>query len=185
MSRPRGRAVAARLQHAPSSLRWRAASLVSRTLYPAMFGSFGSGTVLAKPRTLLGAEHIHIGRGCAIAADAWLAVEAGGGPIEIGDHVSLAPGVHLHAMDPISIGANCSFAESVYVGSADHNPSHHADIRGTGRIRIEDDCFIGIRAVILGGVTIGRGAVVGAHSVVTRNVPPGAVVSGAPAREHS
>lgn len=102
----------------------------------------------------------------------------------MGDDVSFAPGAHLHAMDPITIGARCSFAESVYVGSADHDPRNHSAIRASGPVVIGDDCFVGLRAVILGGVTIGAGAVIGAHAVVTKDVPPGAVVSGIPARKH-
>jgi acetyltransferase-like isoleucine patch superfamily enzyme len=141
--------------------------------------------VLDRPRIVHGAERIRIGRGCVIARDAWLACEDHGGPIDIGDQVSFAPGVHLHAMDPITIGARCSFAESVYVGSAEHEPRDHSSIRGSGPVIIGEDCFIGLRAVILGGVTIGAGAVVGAHAVVTKDVPQGAVVSGVPARLHA
>lgn len=47
---------------------------------------------------------------------------------------------------------------------------------------IEDDCFIGHGAIILMGVTVGRGSIVGAGSVVTSDVPPGSVVAGNPAR---
>lgn len=167
-----------------SGLSWRVSSLLSRRVYPTVFGAFGDRSVLDRPRTVRGAEHIRVGAGCVIARDAWLACESRGGPIEIGDGVSFAPGAHVHAMDPITIGARCSFAESVYVGSADHDPQDHASIRGTGPISIGEDCFIGLRAVILGGVTVGPGAVIGAHAVVTRDVPAGAVVSGVPAKQH-
>ena len=173
------------LFRAQSGARWRISSLMSRTVYPAVFGSFGADSVLDRPRIILGPDRIRIGRGCTIARDAWLACEDGGGPIDIGDEVSFAPGVHLHAMDSITIGARCTFAESVYVGSADHDPNHHSTIRGTGPVQIGDGCFIGVRAVILGGVTIGAGAVIGAHAVVTKDVPQGAVVSGVPARQHT
>lgn len=50
------------------------------------------------------------------------------------------------------------------------------------RIIIEDNVQIGMRAVIMPGVTIGHGAVVGANSVVTKNIPPFAIVAGQPAR---
>src|SRR5262249_19806331 len=49
-------------------------------------------------------------------------------------------------------------------------------------IVIEDNCFIGIRSILLPGVTIGRNSVVGAGSIVTRSVPPNSVVAGVPAR---
>ena len=51
-----------------------------------------------------------------------------------------------------------------------------------GAVTINDGCWIGIGAVILPGVEIGRNAVVGANAVVTRNVPDFAVVGGVPAR---
>ena len=47
---------------------------------------------------------------------------------------------------------------------------------------IEDDVWVGAQSVILKGVTIGRGAIIGAASVVTRDVPPYAIVAGVPAR---
>jgi len=50
-------------------------------------------------------------------------------------------------------------------------------------VRIEDDVFVGTQALILKGVTIGRGAVVGAGSVVTKDVPPFTIVGGNPAQE--
>ena len=49
-------------------------------------------------------------------------------------------------------------------------------------IVIEDDVFVGMEALILKGVTVGEGAVVGAGSVVTQDVPPRAVVAGNPAQ---
>jgi maltose O-acetyltransferase len=53
---------------------------------------------------------------------------------------------------------------------------------GTRPIVIEDDVWIGARVTILGGVNIGTGAVIGAGSVVTKNVPPYAIVAGNPAK---
>jgi len=52
----------------------------------------------------------------------------------------------------------------------------------TQKVIIEDDCFIGYHSIILMGVKIGKGSIVGAGAVVTRDVPPGCVVAGNPAR---
>ena len=73
-------------------------------------------------------------------------------------------------------------ADGVYIGSADHGRDDRSTSHGTGEVRIGDNVFLGQRSVILGGVTIGDGATVGAHAVVTRDVPPGAIVGGVPAR---
>ena len=51
-----------------------------------------------------------------------------------------------------------------------------------GKIVIEDNCFIGTKAIILPNVTIGKNSIVGAGSVVTKDVPPSSVVAGNPAR---
>lgn len=135
-----------------------------------------------RPFNLVGIDRIHIGDGCSLVDGTWLAVEAGGGPIRIGDEVSFAPGCHVHAHDPITIGDRVVFAEGVYVGSSDHDRVHRELAGPSGPVRIGNDVFIGLRAAVLGGVTIGDGATVGAHAVVTRDVAPGQTVVGIPAR---
>jgi acetyltransferase-like isoleucine patch superfamily enzyme len=80
----------------------------------------------------------------------------------------------------ITIGDNCMFGEQVVIRDDD---SHEID--GHPRrapITIGDNVWVGMRAIILKGVTIGDGAVVAAGSVVTKDVPPGALVGGVPAR---
>ncbi|HSE57354.1 MAG TPA: sugar O-acetyltransferase [Nitrospiraceae bacterium] len=86
-------------------------------------------------------------------------------PIEIGDHVQIGPAVQLY--------------------TAEH--PLEADLRRSGLeyarpIRIGNDAWIGGRAIILAGVTIGDGSVIGAGSVVVRDVPPACIVVGNPAR---
>lgn len=164
------------------SLGWRWAALLTRTVHARTLGTIGTGTVIMRPFNLVGGDHIHIGRDCSLVDGVWLAVEDGGGPLTIGDEVSFAPGCHVHAQDPVTIGHRCVLAEGVYIGSADHDRAHRAGVTASGPVSIGDDVFLGIRSVVLGGVTIGAGATVGAHSVVTKDVPAGAVVVGAPAR---
>lgn len=164
------------------SLAWRWASLVTRTAHTRAFGSIGAGTVIMRPFNLVGVDRVHIGRNCSLVDGVWLAIEPDGGPIRIGDDVSFAPGCHVHAHDPITIGDRVVFAEGVYVGSADHDRVSRSDAGPSGPVSIGNDVFVGIRAVILGGVTIGDGATVGAHAVVTRDVAPRTTVVGIPAR---
>jgi acetyltransferase-like isoleucine patch superfamily enzyme len=104
--------------------------------------------------------------------------------LHLGDHVSIAAFVHVRADGGIHVGDRVMVASHVAISTVTHD--HQARVMWntvvTKPIRIEDDVWIGAHAVILPGVTIGRGAVVGAGSVVTHDVPPFAVVTGVPAR---
>ena len=82
----------------------------------------------------------------------------------------------------IIIGENVSISQEVMILSADHDLDS-PDFEGRGRpVKIEDYVWIGSRAIVLPGVTIGKGAVVSAGAVVTKNVGPYSVVAGIPAR---
>lgn len=173
---------AGRLVELPPRLAWRRARLAN-ALYRRAFGAFGSGSVIVRPQILRGTERIFIGENCAFYSGAWLACEADGGPIEIGDDNYFGQRTHLHAGAPITIGSGCVFVDEVYVGTADHDRSVRSVSHPTSPVKIGDRVFLGQRAVVLGGVTIGDGATVGAHAVVTHDVPAGAVVAGVPARQ--
>ncbi len=173
--------VSQRLAQARPGLRWRSGQLVTGLLYRRAFGSVGAGTVIVRPHKLQGVERIHLGAGCSVFEGAWLATESGG-ELSIGDHTYLGHDVHLHALDPVSIGSDCVIADGVFVGSSDHDRDDRHGVHGTGPITIGDRVFLGQRCVVLGGVSIGDGATVGAHAVVTRDVAAGQTVVGIPAR---
>ena len=96
----------------------------------------------------------------------------------------------------LSIGNYCSIApEVMFILSADHYTDHistfpfkvkcmHAKREGLskGDISVGDDVWIGYRAIILSNVNIGKGAVIAAGAVVTKDVPPYAIVGGMPAK---
>lgn len=172
--------LARRVVESPPGLRWHLAR-VRGPLYRRAFGSFGPGTVVVRPRVLRGVGRIHLGSGCAVNPGVWLQTE-GDGTIEIGDGAYLGHDVHLHAIDPVRVGAGAVLADGVFIASADHERTDRAAVRGTGPVVIGDAVFIGQRAVVLGGVTIGDAATVAAGAVVTRDVPAGATVAGVPAR---
>lgn len=114
------------------------------------------------------------------------------GTISIGDDVFIASGAQFSAtVSEIRIGNKVMFGPDVTIRGGNHNTSvvgaYMYDVK-TKRpeddqpVVIEDDVWVGCRATILKGVTIGRGAVVAAGAVVTRSVPPYAIVGGVPAR---
>lgn len=173
-----------RMVEAPPGLRWHIGRIRTR-LARGAFAGIGPGTVIVRPHALRGVDRIRIGADCAIYEDVWLQCEPGSATITIGDHTYVGNGVHVHAIDPVSIGSGCVLADGVFVASTDHDRTDRHRVRGTGPIRIGDDVFLGQRSVVLGGVTIGNGATVGAHAVVTHDVPSGDTVVGIPARSVS
>lgn len=163
-------------------VRYRRAQLLT-PLYRRAFAHFGSGSVLVSPLMIQGTDRISVADRVIIRDGAWLAAEGPAGHLAIGADTYIGHRVHLHSIDPVSIGRGCVFADNVMVTSTDHarGGSRH-EVRGTGPVLIEDDVFIGQNAVVLGGVAIGRGATVAAGAVVVKDVAPGAVVGGVPAR---
>jgi acetyltransferase-like isoleucine patch superfamily enzyme len=104
--------------------------------------------------------------------------------VELGNNVSIAPYVHMWSDAGIKIGNNVMIASHTAITTLTHDYTQEK-MRNTivsKPIVIEDDVWIGAHAVILPGVTIGRGAVVGAGSIVTRDVEPYSIVVGTPAR---
>jgi acetyltransferase-like isoleucine patch superfamily enzyme len=111
---------------------------------------------------------VQVGEGCRILAGLGA---FGSEPylIRIGNHCEITSGVRLITHD----GATWIFR---------HRPDWHDGINRFGKIDIRDNCFIGVNAIILPGVTIGPNSIVGAGAVVTRDVPPDSIAVGNPAR---
>ncbi|MFZ4593552.1 MAG: DapH/DapD/GlmU-related protein [Verrucomicrobiaceae bacterium] len=98
------------------------------------------------------------------------------------DHACLGDRAHAYSLDKIEIHEDATVAQEAYLCTGTHNFDHPALPLKTSPITIEARAFIGARAFVLPGVTIGQGAVVGACSVVTRHVGAGRVVVGNPAK---
>lgn len=111
----------------------------------------------------------------------------GGGVLSVGSRTTINEDVIIACTESVTIGANCMLAPRVYILDVDHVfSSREMPIASQGYrslpIFIEDDVWVGAYAVILKGVRIGRGAIVAAHSVVTKDVAEYTVVGGVPAR---
>lgn len=102
--------------------------------------------------------------------------------IRIGNDTIIGEGALFDGRDMLHIGNHVAFASEVMIYNAEHDihSEHFHPI--TEPVTIEDYVFVGPRAIILPGVTIGHGAVVGAGAVVTKDVAPFTVVGGVPAR---
>jgi maltose O-acetyltransferase len=90
--------------------------------------------------------------------------------------------VVLDGREGLHIGDNVSISEGVCIFSLEHDPNSPSFESRGAPVTVEDYVFVGARAIVLPGVTIGTGAVVAAGAVVTRDVPQFTVVAGVPAR---
>ncbi len=89
---------------------------------------------------------------------------------------------HAYSLSLIDIHAGATVAQEAYLCTGSHDFNQPVYPLTVSPIVVESDAFIGARAFVLPGVTIGRGAIVGACSVVTRSVAPHQTVAGNPAR---
>lgn len=94
---------------------------------------------------------------------------------------------HCHLLGDITLGRSVMLGPKVIMWSRDHGTKSGVLMRrqpyANAPIVVGDDVWIGAAAIVLKGVTIGAGAVVAAGCVVTKDVPPGAIVAGCPARQ--
>lgn len=102
--------------------------------------------------------------------------------VQIGSNTIINNDVLLDGRNGIKIGNNVSVSEGVAILTLEHDLDSPEFATMGGPVRIEDFVFVGTRALILPGVTLGKGSAVGAGSVVTRSVEPYAIVTGSPAR---
>ncbi|MBO4301685.1 MAG: acyltransferase [Desulfovibrio sp.] len=141
---------------------------------------FGTGLSLIGCRGMRLERGVRLGRGCFITAT--------DGELILHDSVAISPFVHVGAdAGRIEIGRQTAVGPGTVIRAANHCIARR-DIpmmqqgHVPGQIVIEEDVWIGANCVITPDVHIGRGAVVGAGAVVTRNVAPCSIVGGVPAR---
>ena len=150
------------------------------------------GIVLPSGATMAEPGGVRIGQGFGISEQCHLCCQdpENGSELWIGDNVKLNIGVNLNADcgGKIRIGNDVLFGPYVVVRAAGHR-FDRTDVpirdqgHSAGSIVIEDDVWLGAHVVVLPGVRIGKGAVIAAGSVVTRDVPAWSVAAGVPASE--
>lgn len=149
---------------------------------------------------IIGLSHISIGRN--FHAGPYLRLEAiskyrqqtFNPRIIIGDDVIFNDFVHIGATCHVEIGNNVLMASKIYI--SDHNHGFYAGeeqsdpesppirrlLDGNRKVIIEENVWLGESVSVLPGVTIGRGSIIGANSVVSRSIPPHSIAVGSPAQ---
>jgi acetyltransferase-like isoleucine patch superfamily enzyme len=172
-------------------------------------GALGAGSEIDAGVSLQYPDRIRIGAGVRIGRNATLRanterrpgitlgdgawvqdsviINANRGQVTLGARSWLGPFCLVYGNGGVSIGENVLVAAQTSINTVSHE-STRCDIPIndqpvlTGPVVIEDDVWIGLNAVILQGVTIGRGAIIGAGAVVTRSIPAWSIAVGVPAK---
>ncbi|MEA5448371.1 acyltransferase [Leptolyngbya sp. CCNP1308] len=176
--------------------------------YPLVFERFGKNVTIEFSVRFIRPKSMVIGNSCSICNYSFLNCWEDGGELVLEDSVRLDQGFHLQALGgkvrigqntylgpyvcmagpgDITIGKNCLIASNTGLYANNHIfsgvdiPINQQGLTAKG-IEIEEDCWLGSGAKVVDGVTIGRGSVIGAGSVVTKDIPPYSIAVGAPAK---
>src|SRR5256886_155323 len=98
------------------------------------------------------------------------------------DRACLGDRANAYSLGEIEIGARATIAQEAYLSTGSHDFTHPACPLVVAKITIEEDAFIGARAFVMPGVTIGARAIVGACSLVTHDLPADVIAAGNPCR---
>lgn len=172
---------------------------VVRLLFDYLFTRFfyPNARLIRRPIYVRGRSSIDFGVGLTTGVNVRLDAFAPRGKppvLHIGSHVQINDSVHIGAIEQVVIGDHTLIASRVFI--SDHNHGNYQiqdaasapEIPPTDRplssrpVRIGSNVWLGEQVCILPGVTVGDGAIVGANSVVTRDIPPNTISAGNPAR---
>lgn len=169
---------------------------------------FGQGLILRQPHRIRIGSRVVLGERCVLDArspEEAVAIDIGddvmmsvgvmlsckGGRIALGANIGVGPGTTMQSMagEPVTIGQDGIIGAGCYFAGGGNYNTERTDIpirlqgkRPMGGCRVEEDCWFGARCTVLGGVTVGRGSIIGAGAVVNRAIPPLSVAVGVPAK---
>ncbi|MDV2502404.1 MAG: acyltransferase [bacterium] len=165
---------------------------IRRILYRWKLKSLGKNCILDVGLRIAGAENISIGDYTWI--DAYTTIYALFGPIKIGKRIHISPSCVINTgpegveiQDYVGVATGCHIyghTEMHKEGKRISGPMIPWRYKGfhSARVVLEKDSFLGANCVVLPGVTIGEGAVVGAGSIVNKDIPPWSIAVGSPLR---
>lgn len=193
LRRPEQRIVAINRKRRSIALRvaGRAIREIRAWMWKRRLSSFGSHSAIAAPSWIAGGCSISIGDHVRFQRHARLeAINSAPDIIRIiiGDGTVIHPYVHIGAIENVSIGCGALLAAHVYITDHDHdwaNPDEPVINNRRARaaaVDIGDYVWLGERVMVLKGVRIGARSVIGAGSIVTRDIPSFSIAVGAPAR---
>lgn len=158
------------------------------------FAHFGNSVIMWKPYTLLGTQNIYIGNNVVIESGVQLVTYSTKDykpEIHISDNTLIRRNSHITAINKIRIGKNVLTGTNVLISDNEHGETSRQNMNVQPRLRqlvskgeviIEDNVWIGNNVCILGGVRIGMGSIIGANTVVTKDIPPYSIAVGVPAK---
>jgi len=159
------------------------------------FKQFSVSSAITPPFYLLGEKYIKVGENTHIGKygtlTAWDKGKIFYPKIEIGNNVSIGPFCHITAINKITIGNNVLTGKWLTITDNSHGktnfecleiPPTKRNLHSSGEVIIEEKVWIGDKVTILPNVTIGKGAIIAASAVVTKDVPEYAVAAGNPAK---
>lgn len=158
------------------------------------FAKFGDSIVMWHPYQLRGLEYIQVGDGTVFEKDLQLTATVSSSQtpcLSIGNHCLIRRGAHITVSNKITIGNHLLTGTNVLITDNSHGltePEHlrippiEREIVSKGAVTIGNNVWLGNNVCVLPGVEIGDGAVIGANSVVTCNIPAYSVAVGIPAK---
>jgi len=150
----------------------------------------GVNISIGKDVQIIGFKNILIGEGSCIADYVWLNVCVRDEKVrmKIGKCVLIGRQSVISTAGYLEIGDYCVLAPRVFVSDADHvfddiyQPVLQQGTTNNRSVIIEENCWLGMQSIVTGNLTVGRGSVVAANAVVTKDVPPFSIMAGVPAK---
>ncbi|ASG68520.1 putative lipopolysaccharide biosynthesis O-acetyl transferase WbbJ [Francisella halioticida] len=157
-----------------------------KTFFSKKFKHFGKGVRLIYPDSIQGENNISLSNNVFVNVGAWF-LSLKNGKIVIEENTYIGRNSHIVALQSVKIGKNVLVADKVYIADNLHEyedintPIKEQPVKFIGSVEIKDNSWIGENVSII-GANIGKNVVIGANSVINKDIPDYSVAVGAPAK---